>query len=109
MFEKGIAFFVGRVHRKLQNFIDNSNISISHVVHDEFYVILKYCFTKYELHLLTNIRNILENEIIQNFQMTGQDLEMIKENNDVKKLKRFLDMDIKTTEIKIIQEDQIKI
>jgi hypothetical protein len=29
-------------------------------------------------------------------------LEMIKENNDVKKLKRFLDMDIKTTEIKII-------
>ncbi len=108
MFEKGIAFFVGRVHRRLQTFIENNN-NISNLVHDEFYVILKYCFHKYELHLLTSIRRLLSNEIKKNCKTTNQELNQVQESNEFKKLKRFLEMDIKTTEIKIIQGDKIKI
>ena len=107
-FEKGIPCFIRKVYRKLSNFFAGKKSISSVNIPDEFLIMLKFCLSKYELMLLKKLKIILEQK--QNFSNIDSDQwETFVNHLEYQNSYKFIEMDCKTTDIKIFQDEVCEI
>ena len=100
-FERGIAWFVRKVFKRYEDFCNKKNQMNLEAIPFELLNMLKFCLSKYELIILQNLKENLENrDNICKFD--SQDWSNFVQTPEFERLLKYLKLDFQTFSIQVL-------